>query len=626
MNYDNRIYKKGTLIYFSAFFINIVLSVFFIMASGFVSKEALRNFEEVSEESKGKGFYLIEKLSGLFGDDAAGDVRVDTPEALAHFELYDALNYDIELSFDLNQRLLNGVVYARLQPNTDTLRTIYLNLYDNMKVSELKMGNLIRTGIDYTRNFRSMPMEDVTYSQANNYLTVRLSESQVPMKGDIIVLKIVYSGKPLKKGFDSFSFKEIYGNLYIYTLSEPNWGPVWWPSKDFPDDKALVNMSLRVPTGWWGISNGVLKDTLNNGDGTTTFNWESNYPIATYLVSIVCGKMNYWSDTYTSLDGKKQMPIMYFAFPKNFNNAKFDWERTPEMIKLYSELFGEYPFINEKYGMAEFGWTSGAMEHQTISSMGYLLQTGDKRYENVVAHELAHHWWGNAVTLKDWKNIWLNEGFATYSEALWEEYQKGRKAYLDYMKGKDFGYFSGTIYAPKGFIDNFAVYATVYQKGSWVLHMLRGVMGDEKFFGAIRAYYERHKYKNAETSQLVEICEEFYGSKLDWFFDQWVYKGTGRPRYEYSWKKEEFQDQKGSGNYTVRVRIKQVQKDDDFPVYKMPLKISVSTKFGEQEFTVFNDQRDQTFQFVTDSEPTDVYLDKEGWILKKAAKGSYEEQ
>lgn len=622
----NNLFKKGTLIYSLGFLINLILSLFLFSGAVFLSSETYKNLNDLKEDSKGKGFYLIEKISDLILDDASDGLRTDTPEALAHFSLYDALNYDLELSFDISERVLNGIVYVRLQPETDTLRTIYLNFYDNMKVTELKMGNIMRTGIDYTSELKRMPMEDVSFSQMNNYLTVKLSESQVPLKGDIIVLKIVYSGKPLKRGFDSFSFKEIYGNLYIYTLSEPNWGPVWWPSKDFPDDKALVNVSLRVPTGWWGISNGVLSDTINNGDGTTTFNWKSNYPISTYLVSIVCGKMIYWSDQYTSLDGTKQMPIMYFAFPKNYNNAKIDWERTPQMIKLYSKLFGEYPFIDEKYGMAEFGWTSGAMEHQTITSMGYLLQTGDKRFETVVAHELAHHWWGNAVTLKDWKNIWLNEGFATYSEALWIEYLNGRDAYLDFMKEKDFGYFSGTVYNPKAFINNYAVYPTVYQKGAWVLHMLRGVMGDEKFFGAIRAYYERLRYKNAETSDFVEICEEFHGSKLDWFFDQWVYKGTGRPRYEYSWQKEDFQDQKGSGKFTVRVRIKQVQKDDDFPVYKMPVRITIKTKLGSQEFTIFNDEKDQTVQLVVDSEPIDVFLDKEGWILKKAAKGLYEEK
>ncbi|MGH2574403.1 MAG: M1 family aminopeptidase, partial [Ignavibacteria bacterium] len=298
-----------------------------------------------------------------------------------------------------------------------------------------------------------------------------------------------------------------------------------------------------------------------------------------------------------------------------------DWRETPEMIRLYAKTFGEYPFINEKYGMAQFGWTSGAMEHQTLTSMGYLLITGDGKYEHVVAHELSHHWFGDAVTLADWDNIWLNEGFATYSEALWEEYKRGKQAYFDYMKQYDYGYFRGTVYAPEGFVSDFTIYATIYQKGGWVLHMLRGMLGDDVFFKAIREYYERYKYKNATTQNFVAVVEEVSGQTLDWFFDQGVYKGTGRPKYEYSWKFEDFQDQPNSGAFTVRLQLKQVQTDWD--VYKMPIQVTVVTENGEKDFTVFNDTKEQTFLLTVDSKPKEVKIDKDGWILKKIAKGKY---
>jgi len=184
------------------------------------------------------------------------------------------------------------------------------------------------------------------------------------------------------------------------------------------------------------------------------------------------------------------------------------------------------------------------------------------------------------------------------------------------MKKFDGGYFKGTVYAPEGFIDNFAIYATIYNKGAWVLHMLRGVMGDSLFFGAMREYFDRYKYSNAETSQLVNICEEIYGSKLDWFFDEWVYTGTGRPSYEYSWSYEDFQNQKGSGVYSVWVNLKQVQKND-LELYKMPVRFTVVTADGEKEFTEFNDKSEQICQLVVNSEPKDVIVDKDSWILKK---------
>lgn len=616
-------YRKGAILFSAGVIFNLFISALLFLGASVLTTRGTANGKELVELSKEKGMYVVEKLYGFYKG-SSGDVRDDSEQTLKMLAQYDAIDYDLTLSFDIPNKSISGVNYMRMRAETDTLRVIYVNIYDNLKVDKVGFQNMMRTGINY-REPKDMPeWYDVTYTQNSNYLIVTLKDEDKPMKGDNIALKIEYSGKPVKKGFDSFSFKELYGNMYVYTLSEPTWGPVWWPSKDFPDDKATMKMHLNVPTGMKGISNGMLQDTVQNSDGTTNFNWHSSYPIATYLVSIVVGKMAYWEDTYTSVDGNKTMPVVYYAFPKDSAKARIDWKPTPEMIKYYSETFGEYPFIDEKYGLAQFGWTSGAMEHQTITSYGYLLVTGDNRYDFVNAHELAHHWFGDAVTLKDWKNIWLNEGFASYCEALWMEHTGGMSAYFAHMKGFDYGYFSGTVYDPKGFIDNPAIYATIYQKGAWVIHMLRGVMGDEKFFAAVKAYYEKYKYSNAETSDLVAIMEEYHGSSLEYFFNQWVYKGTGRPKYEYSWKFEDFQGQKGSGAYTVRLNLKQVQKEEEIEVYKMPVKITVVTEAGDKEFTVFNDQKEQSILLTVDSTPKEVLIDKDGWILKKVAKGSYE--
>ncbi|HAX48527.1 MAG TPA: M1 family metallopeptidase [Ignavibacteria bacterium] len=616
-------YKKGAILFSAGVIFNLFISALLFLGASVLTERGTANGKVLVELSKEKGVQVVETLWGIYKG-SAGDVREDSETELKMLAQYDAVDYDLALSFDIPNKSITGINYMRIRAETDTLRTIYVNIYDNLKVDKVGFQNMMRTGINY-REAKDIPTwYDAEYIQTKNYLIITLKEGDVPMKGDNIALKIEYSGKPVKKGFDSFSFKEIYGNMYIYTLSEPNWGPVWWPSKDFPDDKADINMRLTVPTGMKGVSNGLLKDTVQNSDGTTTFNWESSYPIATYLVSIVVGNLVYWEDTYTSLDGNKQMPVVYYAFPKDSAKARIDWKPTPDMIKYFAETFGEYPFIDEKYGNCMFGWTSGAMEHQTITSYGYLLITGDNRYDFVNAHELAHHWFGDAVTLKDWKNIWLNEGFASYCEALWKENVGGKNAYFEHMRGFDFGYFSGTVYDPKGFIDNPAIYATIYQKGAWVLHMLRGVMGDEKFFAGCRAYYEKYKYSNAETSDLKAVMEEYHGSSLTYFFDQWVYKGTGRPKYEYSWKFEDFQGQKGSGAYTVRLQLRQVQKENEIEMYKMPVKITVVTEAGDKEFTVFNDQKEQAILLTVDSKPKEVLIDKDGWILKKVAKGTYE--
>jgi aminopeptidase N len=608
-NHKNYITVKSVIILFLALVFNVSLAFSLFAGAKFFNNESKENGKEIVELAKEEAVFIFQKylLPLAFRDDGE-KMREDNPQITAYQNLYDVDKYSLSLSFDIPDKSLNGELLITAKALSDTLNYIYINLYDNMNVSAV--------GLESNDNSNPGGMASLQFRREKDYIII---DSKDRLKNGMeYLVKIDYSGKPQNTGYESFMFKNIHGNPVVCNLSEPEYSPVWWPCKDLPDDKALLEMSLRIPTGFKGVSSGILTDTVQNGDGTTTFNWKSSYPISTYLVSIVVSKFSYWQDTYTSLDGTIEMPLTYYAFPKDSANAYFDWQNTGKMIEFYAKTYGEYPFLKEKYGMVEFGWTQGAMEHQTITAMGYTLVTGDNRYEDIIAHELSHQWFGDAVTLKDWKNIWLNEGFATYSEALWNESKGGKDAYFDYMKKTDYGYFSGTVYDPKGYIFSPTVYATVYQKGGWVFHMLRGVLGDSVFFSAVRQYYEKFKYKNAETSDLQAVFEEASGQKLDWFFDQWVYTGTGRPRYEYAWK---FEDFPGTDKHTVKLNLKQVQTDYD--VYKMPVKIDILTTLGPKEFTVFNDQKDQTFIFTVDATPKEIYIDKDGWILKKIAKGKY---
>jgi aminopeptidase N len=371
---------------------------------------------------------------------------------------------------------------------------------------------------------------------------------------------------------------------------------------------------MTVPSELTAASSGIMTDEIDNNDGSKTFIWESKYPITTYLVSVMIGKYDYWKEEYTSLDGTKKMPVEYYSYPNLTEKAKYDWANTVEMIELYSQLFGEYPFLDEKYGMATFGWTSGAMEHQTLSSMGYLTLTGNGYFEPVVAHELAHQWFGDAISPESWRDIWLNEGFASYSEALWEEHKNGKEGMVKYLRKEDYGFFLGTIYDPQN--DIFS--PTVYQKASWVLHMLRGIVGDEDFFKILRTYYDEYKYKTANTYQFIEVCERVSGQDLSYFFEEWIFKGTGRPSYEYSWVADEYDGQEGTDTYMLRLTVEQKQnKKDNWELFKMPIKVTVVTDKGEEELTFFNDQKKQVFAHPITGKPTKVYLDKDSWILKK---------
>lgn len=599
---------KTVLVLFLALFINISLTYTLFAGAGFFKVKTRENAEAITELARDEAVYLLQRYLYPVFQHNEGKQREDDPRILDYQNMYDVTKYDLSLSFDISQKSLNGELVMHADALADNLDTVFINFYDNMTVSGLSFG----INDDSPAGGMTTPV----YRRENNYIIID-TKGKIK-KDDKFTLKIKYSGKPKVTGFDSFTFIEVYGSPVISNLSEPDYAPVWWPCKDLPSDKAITTVHLRVPTGLKGISSGLLKDTVQNSDGTTTFNWESKYPIATYLVNAVVANLTLHQDKYTSLDDNIEMPVVYYAFPKDSLKAYNDWEKTPKMIKFFAETYGEYPFIDEKYGMVEFAWTQGAMEHQTITGIGYTLVTGDGRYEDIVSHELSHQWFGDAVTLKDWKNIWLNEGFATYSEALWHEHEGGKEDYFDYMKRIDYGYFSGTVYDPQGYIFSPQVYATVYQKAGWVLHMLRGVTGDSLFFKAVRDYYEKYKYKNAETADLQSVFEEVTGQNLDWFFDEWVYKGTGRPRYEYSWKFDTFP---GSATPLVRLQLKQVQTDRD--LYKMPVKITIVTTLGEKEFTVFNDRREQTFSLTTDATPKEVLIDKDGWILKKIAKGKY---
>lgn len=602
MKLPENIKFRSTVLMALALIFNLAIGYGALVSIDYLTAKAETKTADVLNLAENRAILFVQNLFNSYGN-MNGTMRDDDEHILAMQNQFDVLNYDLSLSFDIPAKTLSGEMNMTANSVSDTLNTVYLNLFSNMIVDKVKFND--HTNILYDAPFR----------QENDYVIITLNK---PLKKDMqFEIRVTYSGHPKTMGFDSFVFKDIYGSPVIYSLSEPTYGPTWWPSKDLPDDKALSSMHIRVPRGLMGVSNGLLKDSVQNDDGTTTFNWKTSYPIATYLISMVVAKFSFSENTYTSLDSNIKMPVVYYVFPEDTAKLDDEWTRTPDMIHFYASVLGEYPFINEKYGMAEFGWTQGSMENQTLTSMGYLIGSD----EDVVVHELSHQWFGDGVTLKDWKNIWLNEGFATYSEALWHEHLGGKDAYLNYMKRIDYGYFSETVYAPNGFIFSPNVYATVYQKGGWVLHMLRGVVGDSIFFDILRTYFSRFEYKNADTKDFQAVVEELYGQNMDWFFDEWVFTGKGRPKYEYSWKFEDFQDLKNTGNYTVKLNIKQVQDDRD--VYKMPVKITIITERGNKDFTVFNDKREQDYVLATDSKPKEVRLDSEGWILKKVAKGKY---
>jgi len=274
------------------------------------------------------------------------------------------------------------------------------------------------------------------------------------------------------------------------------------------------------------------------------------------------------------------------------------------MLEVFSQMFGEYPFLKEKYGVAEFLWYAGAMEHQTITGVSSNMISGNKFFEDTYAHELAHQWWGNAVGPKSWKDIWLNEGFATYSEALYYEAISGGQALQSTMMGKYSSNFSGSLAEPGPFLFT----RTMYDKGAWVLHMLRWEVGDSSFFNILKNYYDTYKYSNASISDFKYVSEKVSGKNLDKFFEQWVY---GKGQIELEYKTETV---KSGEDFLVRIHLEQVQ--EDYKEYHFPLEIKISFKDStERSYGYEIASKDTVIEIATEQYPDFIDLDPNKWLL-----------
>ncbi|HSG27688.1 MAG TPA: M1 family aminopeptidase, partial [Candidatus Krumholzibacterium sp.] len=284
-------------------------------------------------------------------------------------------------------------------------------------------------------------------------------------------------------------------------------------------------------------------------------------------------------------------------------------------LHFFSFLYGLYPYVDEKYGVALCS-IGGGMEHQTLTSYGAAFTTGTHQYDYVWIHELSHMWFGDLVTCSDWVNIWINEGWASYSEALWFEHIGGPGQLQAYMASRDTPqYWDGPVMRDPSVMDPWYYFNTVvYHKGAWVLHMLRHVMGDTDFFNATRAFLAdpRYRFSNADTDEMREIFESYYGAPLDWFFDQWLLR-TDRPAYEMTW---DYFEVEGSGRLEIGIRQTQGAP------YTMPVDLRVFTSSGAVDTVLWVDEIEESFSIVTTDEVTGVTLDPDDWILSDIASSS----
>jgi len=492
--------------------------------------------------------------------------------------------YKYDLTFDLYPEKKMFVANAILTGKVldSTIQSIDLNFYDNFQINKITLNDAVT---EYEND------------------ETRLSIPFGPFDGAEFKIEVQYEGTPKKAGLEGFVFGKRNGTSLVYNLSEPNCASSWFPCNDIPFDKTLLDISITNDTDMVSVSNGLLVDTSTNGD-RRTYHWRTKYPISTYLVAIYSSDYEYFSDEYISLDGMDTMSVEYYVLPDKLEKAKIDFSTHVKMLEVFSQMFGEYPFLKEKYGVAEFLWYAGAMEHQTITGVSSNMIGGKKFFEDTFVHELAHQWWGNAVGPKSWKDIWLNEGFATYSEALYFEALSGKEALQSTMISKYSSNFSGSLAEPGPFLFT----RTMYDKGAWVLHMLRWEVGDSSFFNILRKYYETYKFSNASISDFKSISEEVSGRNLDKFFDQWVYS-KGQIDLEY--KTEIIKSEK---DYLVRIQLVQIQ--EEYEEYQFPLEVKIIFKDSTEKSVRYNiASRESVLEIPSTGYPESIELDPDNWLL-----------
>ncbi len=501
----------------------------------------------------------------------------------------DVKYYRLDVAITASPAYLRGSVLMNAVSRQPGLSTVDIDLMSSMHVDSIKAGN---TQCAFVQN-----PSDVSITLDRPYA-----------QGELISVVIYYQGIPGSSGFGSFEFSAHGFEPWIWSLSEPYGAKDWWPCIDHPSDKAdSMDMYARCDTAFKVGSNGRLLSVINNGDGTHTWHWHEGHPISTYLVSVAITNYASFSNWFT-YGPADSMEVLNYVLPEHLTSALSQLPRVVDELRIYSDLFGLYPFFDEKYGHSEFGW-GGGMEHQTMTSLG-----GFSDY--LTAHELSHQWFGDMITCRTWPNIWLNEGFATFCEHLYERAEYGEASYWSGITSNmaDAKSSTASVYvADSGSVGSLFNWSRVYAKGSVVLHMLRHVLGDSDFFHSMYNYAHdpRFRFGTATTEDFQSVCEATSGKSLGYFFSEWIY-GERYPQYVSRW----IVDSTGDGGFRVTIGISQSTLTANPAYFTMPVDFKISAPGHDTVVTLFNNAGSQIFTLTLSFKPTSVRLDPAGWILK----------
>jgi aminopeptidase N len=517
-----------------------------------------------------------------------------TPSAL--LSPIDVLYYGLQFAPSVTRDSLAGTVSIQLQVNAANVDSVTLDAV------QFRIGGVHVNGVS----------RGASYNADSTALSIQVGSATpgdtLRQSGDVIWIVIDYSGTP-RRGYYEYPRN-------AYTMSEPEDARFWIPSVDEPIDKARFECWVTIPNSYYVGSNGKLI-SVDPVAGGTTWHWREDHPISTYLMCVTMGDYQAVQD---SVDG---LPLLYLVFPEDVPKIQVDFADVPDMMRLDESRYGAYPF--DKYGMAAVTpFAYGGMEHQSLTTITRSWIQGNKEFEDGIAHELSHQWFGDLVTPANWNEIWLNEGFATYNEALWEEHWHGITARAARMEDAADTYFIEYILSrypitqpPSDFIFT----PTVYDKGAWILHMLRKQVGDSTFFAILRHYLDDHAYGNVTSADFQNEAETVSGQDLSWFFQQWVYE-QGYPVFQYSYDSHRQGEPAavgaaGTGPWIVNLHLRQTQANIQGPIFRIPMDIAVETTAGERRFAITSVADSEEFSFPVDAQPLQLKLDPDSWVLKR---------
>lgn len=509
---------------------------------------------------------------------------------------YDAQHYRIKLTFDLDKKKFWGSNTITLKPLRDDFEECVLD------AEELSVTSVAgQTGT---------PLQ---FKQTEKQLIVRLSRSYD--YGDEIKFCVEYQSTDPQYGlfFDDATADH---PQMVTTVSWPEYAHHWIPCYDYPNDKVTQETIVTVNDGLKVLSNGKLfRVDEDEEKRIKTYHWLQDLPHSTYLFLLAIGPFSIIQDALGSL------PVNYWVYEKDVEDAEWIFKKTPCMIDFFNKIFGyDYPWA--KYDQVISPRMGGGAENTTATLLGEEVihnkrAEQDFSWDRIIAHEIAHQWWGDLITLRSWEHTWLNESFATYSDYLYTSYDKGQEEGAYDLLGKKNQYLreAHTRYMRPIVFDRYDrpqqnFDSHTYPKGAAVLHILRFILGDKPFFQTLKHFLHKHNFRVVDTHDFMVSVKEATGQNMDWFFEQYIFK-PGHPVFDVSYKWDE-------PSRKVKLKVRQVQDTSKgVPVYKTPVMIGIHTQNGRFSEKIWIEEQEQDFEFAVKEKPLMVRFDEGNYLLKE---------